>query len=188
MTTEAATNQQQTESSTSPHGTPQEEVTRHFKERGKLQNLAKLKAVEHLAKMNEETRKTSEAEADWARRHVWDQQAAAEPESEDEMGDTTILGDVTIQQQPQYPQQPQAAPQPAPVPQPAPSPYYPPIPQPGQKKAASWIVPALLGATIPTAAGGGALATYLMTRGGPDPIEYEDQYGSMGLGKIQKED
>lgn len=63
----------------------------HMANKGKIQQLAELEAVQDLRLKAAENRKNSEAEAAHVRKKVWGQES--EPEGED-MGNT-VLGDIT---------------------------------------------------------------------------------------------
>ena len=168
-----------THSAASPSPTAQqqylEKATRYFDRLGRLNLWSGIAGMKQIEAEQESHRKNREAEEQFVRKTAWgyDETESGPAESggqtqtnneADGMGHT-ILGDIQnpapiVITQPSQPQQPTAS-------------------------AASWLLPAILGAAIPTGMGGAALATYMLNRPSQTPTEYVDESVSMGLGQIE---
>ena len=134
-------------------------LTDHLMRMGKIRQWAGVVAMQDLEKAATEQQKNREAESSWVRRNLWgSQENTSQSQSSDDM-QTTVLGDVT---------------NPAPV-----------VIAPQGKSGIGTLAAVLLGASIPAAAGGGALAAYMATRAPTQPTQFEDASTSIGLGKIE---
>ena len=131
---------------------------------GKIRQWAGVVAMQDLERSAAEQQENREAESAWVRRHLWGKSESSKDSKQSQSDDmnTTILGDVT---------------NPAPV-----------VIAPAStvRSGLGTLAAVLLGASIPAAAGGGALATYFATRKPKaPPAQFEDASTSIGLGKIE---
>lgn len=136
------------------------DTRKHFRDRGRIHNLATLNEVENMATMHGEQQKNREAESAWVRRNLWGQE-----DNEEEAGDEmkqTILGDIT---------------NPTPI-----------VVTGNNSSLGQMLLPLVLGAAmtgVPAAGIAGAALTYFLNRPTAEQQAQPDETVSIGLGKIE---
>lgn len=143
----------------------------HLTNRGKIQQLAELTAIENLIEQGKEQRKNEAAEGAAVRKKLWDSDETSNggDVGDDEMGNTTILGDYTVN--------------PAPIMQPASAPIQ------ERTKEKSNIVPVLLAAALATMVPAAGVVGYIMSNRSESQQqaspEFDDSSVNLGLGRIE---